>query len=120
MSLWLLFKPKTGWETLRKRENKNYRSDQFLPNPTRYREFQKNSKKIEKLKYIVMASFLAKTGQERLRKIENKNYRSYQFLSGPLQRISKKIAKKFKKLKNTTMASFLAKTGWDKPKKGEN
>ena len=30
MSLWLLFKPKTGWETLRKRENKNYRSDQFL------------------------------------------------------------------------------------------
>ena len=24
---------KTGWERPRKRENKNYRSDQFLPDP---------------------------------------------------------------------------------------
>ena len=24
---------KTGWETPRKRENKNHRSDQFLPDP---------------------------------------------------------------------------------------
>ena len=27
------FQAKTGWERLRKRENKNYRSDKFLPNP---------------------------------------------------------------------------------------
>ena len=26
------FQAKTGWETPRKRENKNYNSDQFLPN----------------------------------------------------------------------------------------
>ena len=31
-SLWLLFK-KTGWERPRKIENKNYHSDQFLPDP---------------------------------------------------------------------------------------
>ena len=28
-----LFQAKTGWEWLRKRKNKNYRSDQFLLNP---------------------------------------------------------------------------------------
>ena len=27
------FQTRTGWERLRKRENKNYRSDQFLPDP---------------------------------------------------------------------------------------
>ena len=27
------FQAKTGWESLRKSENKNYRSDQFLPDP---------------------------------------------------------------------------------------
>ena len=27
------FKPKTGWDRPRMRENKNYRSDQFLPDP---------------------------------------------------------------------------------------
>ena len=27
------FKPKTGWEMSRKRENKNYRSNQFVPDP---------------------------------------------------------------------------------------
>ena len=27
------FQAETGWEMSRKRENKNYRSDQFLPDP---------------------------------------------------------------------------------------
>ena len=27
------FQARIGWERLRKRENKNYRSDQFLPDP---------------------------------------------------------------------------------------
>ena len=27
------FQAKTGWERPRKRENKNYRSDEFLPDP---------------------------------------------------------------------------------------
>ena len=42
------FQAKTSWERLRKSENKNYRFDQFLP--TCYRDFQKNSKKIQKIK----------------------------------------------------------------------
>ena len=27
------FQAKTGWESMRKSENKNYRSNQFLPDP---------------------------------------------------------------------------------------
>ena len=27
------FQAKIGWERLKKRQNKNYRSNQFLPNP---------------------------------------------------------------------------------------
>ena len=38
-----LFQAKTGWEWLRKRENKNYRSDQFLRN-----SLQRISKKQQK------------------------------------------------------------------------
>ena len=69
------FQVKIGWETLRKRENKNYRSDQFLPD-----SLQRIPKKQQKnKKNIIMASFQAKIGWEMPRKIENKNYRSDQF-----------------------------------------
>ena len=44
------FKAKIGWNSPRKRENKNYRSVPFRSNPTRNRKFQKNSKKIQKIK----------------------------------------------------------------------
>ena len=37
------FPAKTGWDKPKKGENKNYRSDQFLPNPL------ENSKKIAKI-----------------------------------------------------------------------
>ena len=40
--------------------------------PTRNIKFLKNSKKIQKIKNIIMASFQAEIGSERLRKIENK------------------------------------------------
>ena len=39
---------------------------------TRYRKFQKNSKKIQKK--TIMASFQVKIGSQRMRKRENKNY----------------------------------------------
>ena len=41
------FQAKIGWERPRKRENKNYRSDQFLPDPLQRipKIQQKNSKK---------------------------------------------------------------------------
>ena len=41
---------KIGWKMMRKSENKNYRSVPFRSYPTRNRNFQKNSKKIKKIK----------------------------------------------------------------------
>ena len=41
------FLAKIGWKMMRKRKNKNYH---FVPFPTRNRKFQKNSKKIQKIK----------------------------------------------------------------------
>ena len=41
---------KIGWKMMRKSENKNYRSVPFRSYPTRNRNFQKNSKKIQKIK----------------------------------------------------------------------
>ena len=44
------FEAKIGWKRLRKRENKNYRSVPFRFCQMRNRKFQKNSKKIQKIK----------------------------------------------------------------------
>ena len=44
------FQAKIGWKTQRKRENKNCQSVSFRSYPTRNRKFQKNSKKIKKVK----------------------------------------------------------------------
>ena len=44
------FQAKIGWKTQRKRENKNCHSVPFCSYPTRNRKFQKNSKKIQKIK----------------------------------------------------------------------
>ena len=51
--------------------------------PTRNRKFQKNSKKIKKLKNTIMNSFQAKISRERQRKRENKKNRSNEFLPDP-------------------------------------
>ena len=44
------FQDKIGWKAQRKRENKNCRFVLFRSYPTRNRKFQKNSKKIQKVK----------------------------------------------------------------------
>ena len=55
------FQAKTDWKTLKKRENKNYRSVTFPPNGQR--KFKKKiTKKFEKIKYTIMATFQAKIG----------------------------------------------------------
>ena len=55
------FQAKIGWKRQRKGENKNYISIPFPPKPVR--ENSKNlTKKIEKLKYTIVASFQAKIG----------------------------------------------------------
>ena len=59
------FQAKTGWETSRKRENKNYRSDQFQPDPDQ--RISKNSKKIQKIKKHYYGFF---SSQNRLGKAE--------------------------------------------------
>ena len=42
------FQAKIGWKRMKNRENKNYRSVPFLPDANI--KFQKNSKKIQKIK----------------------------------------------------------------------
>ena len=59
------FQAKRGWDRQRRRENKNYRFDQFLPNPEQ-RIQKRKAKKLKKLKNTIMVSFQAKIGQERM------------------------------------------------------
>ena len=87
----------------------------------RNRKFQKNSKKIQKIKkyhYGVISS------QKRLEKAQREKIKIIvSFRSVPTRRVRKiqnKIAKKFKKLKDTVMASFQAKIGWKRPRKRKN
>ena len=89
------FQAKIGWKRPRKRENKNYRSDHFIPDPLQIipTKQQKNSKK---LKNSFMASFQAKIGWKRWKKRENKNYRSVSFLPDELEKIPKKQQKNSK------------------------
>ena len=98
------FQAKTGWETLRKRENKNYRSDQFVPDPLQRipKKMQKNFKKPLRLLF----------GPKDVRKARERKKKKLSFRSIPTQPAienSKKIAKKLKKSKYIVMASFQAK-----------
>ena len=61
------FQGKIGWKTQRKRENKIFHSIPFHFYPTRNRKFQKNSKKIQKIK-IYHNGFIS--SQNRLEKAE--------------------------------------------------
>ena len=72
---------KTGWERPRKRENKNYRSHQFLPDPEQRIRKKHRKKNSKKLKNTIMNFSQAKTSWERPRLRQNNNYRSDQFLS---------------------------------------
>ena len=68
----------------------------FRSFPTCKRKFQKNSKKIKKLKYLITTSFQAKIGGKMLRKEENKNYHSVSFLPDMEEKIPKKQQKNSK------------------------
>ena len=83
------FQAKTGWETSRKRENKNYRSDQFQPDPDQ--RISKNSKKIQKTKTFHYNFFSSKN---RLGKAEKETkifvpINSYQTCNRKFQKNSK-------------------------------
>ena len=85
----------------------------------RNRKFQKNSKKIQKIKkyhYGVISS------QNRLEKAQRAKIKIIvSFRSEPTRkRKLKKIAKKFNKVKNSIMASFQDKIDWKRPRKRKN
>ena len=73
------FQAKIGRNSLRKRENKNYRSVPFLPNAC-YKISKKQPKNSKYKKNTNIASFLAKIGWKSPRKKENKNFRAVPFL----------------------------------------
>ena len=52
------FQTKTGWEMPRKRKNKNYRSDQFIPDPLSRisKKMPINFKKLKKYRYCFFSS----------------------------------------------------------------
>ena len=56
------FQAKTGWKMRRRREYKNYRSVPFRSYPAQNRKFKKKSKKFQRSKNTIMASFQAKIG----------------------------------------------------------
>ena len=61
------FQAKIGWNSLRKRENNNYRSVPFRSNPTSNRNSKKIAKKLKKLKSTIMDSFQAIIVWKRMR-----------------------------------------------------
>ena len=114
------FEAKIGQKTQQKRENKNCRFVLFRSYPTRNRKFQKNNKKIQKIKKYRYEFF---SSQNRFVKDEKGRKQKLSFRFFPTRGVienSKKIVKKLKKLKNTIMYSFQAKIGWKKMRKGEN
>ena len=75
------FQAKTGCKMLRMREYNNYRSVPFRSVPTLriIENSEKIAKKLEKLKYTIMAPFQDKIGWKMPRNRKNKNYRSVPF-----------------------------------------
>ena len=89
-------------------------------NITQNRKFQKNSKKIQKIRKHHQSFF---SNLNRLWKAEKERKLKKSFLWIPIRpgiENSKEIAKKFKKLENTIIASFQAKITWEMPRNGEN
>ena len=87
--------------------------------PTRNRKFQKNSKKIQKIRKHNHSFF---PSQNRLGKAETERKKK-SFRCVPTRLViknSKEITKKFKKSENTIIASFQAKLRWEWPRKRKN
>ena len=88
------FQAKINWKRPRKRKNVNFRSVPFRSYTTRNTKFQKNSKKIKKIKQYYYGFISCKNRLEKAEKV--KKYK-LSFRSIPTQRVienSKKLAKK--------------------------
>ena len=90
------FQAKARWKSQRKNENKNYRSNQFLPDLLQ-RIPKKVVKNFKKLKNTTMASFPAKTSWDRLKMGEKMKIvvliNSYPSCNREFQKNSKKNSK---------------------------
>ena len=82
------FQAKTRWERLRKSEKKIIVS--IISYPTPNREFQKNRKKIQKIKKYHYGFFSCQNRLEKAENRENKNYCSVLFLPDGVEKIPKK------------------------------
>ena len=103
------FQAKIGWKRLRKSEKKKFILS-FRPYPSHNIKFQKNRKKIQKMKKYYYGIFSNQNGLGKAEK-EIKQKLSFRFLiTRSVIENSPKRAKKLKKLKNTIMASFQAKS----------
>ena len=71
-----LFQAKTGWERMRKRENKNYRS---VPTRLLIENSKKNSKNNKKIKKCHCGFISSQNRFEKAEKEKNKNYRFVSF-----------------------------------------
>ena len=74
------FQAKIGLKRPGKRENNNYRSVPFCSYPMRNRKFQKNSKKIQKVKKNHYGLITSQNWLVKPKKKEYKKYRSVSFL----------------------------------------
>ena len=110
-----LFKSKTSRVRPRKREKKNYRSDQFLLNPEQ--RIPKKQQKIQKIKKHHYDFISSQNGSGEAVKERKKKFidpiSSYLTRNREFQKDSKKI----QKIKNIVMDSFQAKTGWNQLRK---
>ena len=113
------FQTNRGRKTQRMRENKNCCFVLFRSYPTHNRKFQKNRKKIQKIKkhhygFLSVQNTLEKAKKERKWKLLFRSVPTW-----PIIENSKKIATKFVKVINTHMASIEAKIslkGWEREK----
>ena len=91
----------------------------FRSYPTRKTKFQKNCKKIQKIRKYRYGFIAIQNRQEKSEKETNSKL-SFSFV--PTRRVienSEKIAKKFKIQKNTITNSFQVKVGWKRMRKRE-
>ena len=85
------FQAKTSWERPRKREKKNYRSDQFLLDPKQ--RIPKKQQKIQKIKKHHYGFFSGQNGTGLTEKKKKKYYRSDQLLPDQEQKIPKQVGR---------------------------
>ena len=92
-------------------------SFRFVPTQTRNRNFEKNSKKFQKIKKTFYCFF---SSQNRLENAEKERKQKLSFRFVPTRRTIENSKKILKIFKNTITASFQAKTGWKRLKVIEN